>query len=315
MVITVISKKILLFILFVFINVQTNADNPDGKTGLINKDILIKDGNIIVTRKDALLMLSHMTFNQKQKVLADEGKFKRLLFDLIVTRKKAQEARAQKLDEDPLIKWKINRLIDQQLVLELTGKYSDQVTIPENIKLLAKEEYDTHPLKYTIEEKVNVSHILFSTENLDEESKLNQFNKAKDMLIKLTNGQDFADSAKKYSDDLRSARNGGKIGYISRGNMVKPFEDAAFSLKTPNSLSEIIETKFGYHIIKLLDRVEASIIPYQSVQNKLIEKQSKKYRQQITRKYMDGFGINKNTIIYLPSTKEFFNSQAKLLNQ
>ncbi|HEV2799352.1 MAG TPA: peptidylprolyl isomerase [Pyrinomonadaceae bacterium] len=77
--------------------------------------------------------------------------------------------------------------------------------------------------------------------------------KAEEVLAKLRAGGDFAALAKEHSGDPSNKDNGGDLGWFGRGVMVKPFEDAAFALK-PGELSGIVETQFGYHIIKLDER-------------------------------------------------------------
>jgi parvulin-like peptidyl-prolyl isomerase len=94
-------------------------------------------------------------------------------------------------------------------------------------------------------EKVHALHILVETE----EEANNILNKLKEGII------DFAELAKEKSIDP-SAKNGGDLGFFARGQMVKEFEDAAFSLK-PGEISGIVKTKFGYHIIKLVEKKEA----------------------------------------------------------
>ena len=74
------------------------------------------------------------------------------------------------------------------------------------------------------------------------------------MLDKLKAGADFSALASTSSEDTGSAAKGGDLGYFVKARMVKPFSDAAFALKSPGDTSEIIETQFGYHIIKLDER-------------------------------------------------------------
>ena len=77
--------------------------------------------------------------------------------------------------------------------------------------------------------------------------------KAEELLARLRAGGDFNALAKQFSVDTSNKDQGGDLGWFGRGMMVKPFEDAAFALK-PGELSGIVETQFGYHIIKLDER-------------------------------------------------------------
>lgn len=89
--------------------------------------------------------------------------------------------------------------------------------------------------------KVRASHILVKT--LDEANKL---------LEEIQNGADFAELATKHSL-CPSGRNGGDLGFFGKGMMVKPFEDAAFSMEV-GEVSAPVETQFGWHLVKLLDK-------------------------------------------------------------
>jgi peptidyl-prolyl cis-trans isomerase SurA len=82
--------------------------------------------------------------------------------------------------------------------------------------------------------------------------------KAAALLDSIKRGADFADLAKRYSDDAGSARNGGDLGIARRGVFVKEFEEAAFSL-APGEVSQVIETQFGFHILKVLERKGESV--------------------------------------------------------
>lgn len=289
---------------------STNTE-PESK----NKEILIQDGNLVITRSDARFVLEDMSTEQKQKVLAEEGRLKNILLDLMVSRKTAQAARDKGLNKNKLIAWKINKLIDQQLVKELTLNYSSNLFIPKDIELLAKEYYDSHPKEYEVKETVKAAHILFLTKDKSDEENKSQLKKANKLLEELKSGLNFSEAAKKYSEDKGSAQNGGSLGYFTRGKMVKPFEDAVFKLKNNNELSDIVKSQFGYHIIKLLDHKSASIISYESVKDKLIAKQEKKYRQKRTGEYSGSFGITKSTNIYAPALQDIFKAESIKLQQ
>ncbi|HHR84904.1 MAG TPA: tetratricopeptide repeat protein [Candidatus Acetothermia bacterium] len=99
--------------------------------------------------------------------------------------------------------------------------------------------------KYTEDEQVRASHIL--VKDLDTANKV---------LDELNNGADFAELAKKYSTDTGTKDKGGDLGFFGRGQMVKEFEDAAFSLKV-GEISQPVKSQYGYHIIKVTDRKAA----------------------------------------------------------
>lgn len=107
-----------------------------------------------------------------------------------------------------------------------------------------KEIQDYYNENYAGE--ISAKHILISTSSMSEEDALN---KAKDLIEKLNNGEDFSTLAKENSDDPGSKENGGDLGYFNKGQMVKEFEEAAYNLKLNEYTKEPVKTSYGYHII------------------------------------------------------------------
>ncbi len=99
------------------------------------------------------------------------------------------------------------------------------------------------------EETVDASHILFKVEDPAKDAEVRA--RAEGVLKQIQDGGDFAELAKRYSEDTGSAQQGGYLGPFSRGRMVKEFEDTAFAMK-PGEVSGLVRTQFGYHIIKVL---------------------------------------------------------------
>ncbi len=136
-------------------------------------------------------------------------------------------------------------------------------------KLDAETEVSEADLKkaYNEDKTATVRHILLSTQGKSDSAKQAIHEKMEDILQKAKNGADFAELAKKYSEDPGSAKNGGLYKDFGRGRMVKPFEEAAFN--TPvGEVSGIIETRFGYHILKVIDRKKETR-PYEDVKEQL----------------------------------------------
>ena len=132
----------------------------------------------------------------------------------------------------------------------------------------SKAFYDSHPDFFKIPEQVRASHILIKVDSkADAAQKAAARKKIEDIQKQLKNGEDFSELAKKVSD-CPSKDKGGDLGYFSRGQMVKPFEDVAFSLK-PGEVSGIVETEFGFHIIKVTDKKPETILAYEQVKDRL----------------------------------------------
>lgn len=136
-----------------------------------------------------------------------------------------------------------------------------------------KAFYDEHPEAFTQPESMHASHILIGVDaGAGAEEKDKAKHKADEILEKVKSGADFAEVAKSEST-CPSAAQGGDLGEFGRGQMVAPFENAAFGLE-PGDLSEVVETQFGYHIIKATSKSTAGVVPFEEVKDR-IEKQVK----------------------------------------
>lgn len=134
----------------------------------------------------------------------------------------------------------------------------------------AKKFYDESPQNFQHPEQVQASHILIKVEQTaDEAAKKAAKAKCEDLLKKVKAGGDFAALAKENSD-CPSKDKGGDLGMFEKGKMVKPFEEAAFAMKV-GDVSDIVETQFGYHIIKLTNKQEAKTDSFADVKPKIVQ--------------------------------------------
>jgi len=148
--------------------------------------------------------------------------------------------------------------VTEEAIAETVLKRELKVEItPEQIK----EFYESNRSKFEQPEMVRAAHILFGTRDLATNLELSDAQKAakrklaEDVLKRARAGEDFAKLAKEYSEDPGSKDKGGEYTF-PRGQMVPEFESAAFSMST-NQISDIVTTTFGYHIIKLYEKIPA----------------------------------------------------------
>ncbi len=127
-----------------------------------------------------------------------------------------------------------------------------------------KAFYDQNPSLFKVPEQVRASHILVK---VDEQATDQDKAKAREKILalkkKVENGEDFAAVAKDNSD-CPSAAQGGDLDFFQRGQMVASFEESAFALK-PGEMSDVVETQFGYHLIKVTDRKEPGDMPFEEM--------------------------------------------------
>ena len=147
-----------------------------------------------------------------------------------------------------------------------------------------KEYYDQDSEQFYEPEKVRARHILFKLKkdvSKEEEDKLRE--KALSVLAKLKKGSSFEKMAEKYSEDSSTAKKGGDLGYFKKGQMVKPFEEAAFSMKKGET-SELVRSQYGIHIILVEDNNPAYILPLEEVREKIVKEIKLEQAQEMARK-------------------------------
>ena len=167
----------------------------------------------------------------------------------------AQEGKKMKLDEEPSVRAAINFVIEKVLMQAFLSKYVQENIKEENIKA----SYNNFIADETSREEIKASHILMDTES-----------EAIDVINRLNDGDDFAELAKNKSTGP-SGPSGGDLGWFKRGQMVPPFEKAAFSL-SKNEITQIpVQTQFGWHVIKIFDKRIPEAPSYESMKNKLIQ--------------------------------------------
>jgi peptidyl-prolyl cis-trans isomerase D len=121
--------------------------------------------------------------------------------------------------------------------------------------------YNDNIEQYQTPEQVRASHILLETAGKND---ADVKKRAEEILQQVKSGADFAELAKKVSEDKGSRENGGDLDYFGRGRMVPEFEQVAFSLQ-PGQTSDLVKSQFGYHIIKVVDKKAGSTRPLEEV--------------------------------------------------
>lgn len=158
------------------------------------------------------------------------------------------------------------------MLLDAEAARTKAVVSPSAIERYYNENID----QFSTPEQVRVSHILIKTGAAKDEAAARA--KAEDVLKQARSGADFAELAKKYSEDEETAKQGGDMDYIGRGRTVPEFEQAAFSL-TPGTISDLVKTQYGFHIIKVADKKAATTRPLADVTPQIREQLSSEMAQ------------------------------------
>ncbi len=195
------------------------------------------------------------------------------------------------------------RAVEQQVCRRvLVRETTNGITVPD---LEVKKFYDDNPSDFEMPLRVHVAHILISTLDpitqspLPPDKKKEKEKLAGDLKSRAEKGEDFAKLVKQYSDDPGSKEKGGEYTFAKNHQMVPEFESAAFSLKT-NQISDLVETRYGYHIIKLIDTLPAAKEPFSEASPRIHD-------------FLVGQQANKGLDAYIEKLKA--NADVKILTQ
>ena len=184
--------------------------------------------------------------------------------NLYVRRAMATEAEAAGLAKDPVVEAAIQAARDRVLADAMLLRI-DAANKPTDAALdqytLARYKADTK--RFEIPAQIGTRHILIKSSTSDARTKIEK------IQAELKSGADFAALAKQYSEDPGSAAKGGELGMNPRGRMVAPFEEAAWALSKPGDISPIVQSEFGFHIIRLEARQDAGVRPFEEVRESL----------------------------------------------
>jgi peptidyl-prolyl cis-trans isomerase C len=237
----------------------------------------------VVTEADYLNELSRVPEWARPQFKEKDGKSK-FLEELIKKELIYQNAKKMRLDKNEEYLSKVREFEKLTLVsLNLKKEVDDKVRVDESE---VKAFFDENKDKFTIGTQIRASHILVKTEE-----------EAQSIYAKIESGQDFAALAKASSTDKGSAEKGGDLGYFGRGRMVPEFERAALSLK-PGEVSRPVQTRFGYHVIKLTDIKKGDPASFEqskeAIRRELVNQKRKKYFDEFIERLKTGSEISTN---------------------
>ncbi len=170
---------------------------------------------------------------------------------------------------------KIRQLIDAQLPEELEAT-EEEIT----------EFYSANPDQFDQPEMVEASHILIQVEpGEDEEAKAAKLEEIEALKVRIEGGEDFSEVARESSQDQGTRERGGSLGYFGKGQMIPEFEEVAFALGT-GEMSDVVETQFGYHLIKVTGKRDAGTVALEEVSEDIGQFLSDQKRQQIIADYL-----------------------------
>jgi len=239
-----------------------------------NGNVLVRIKGRKITLEEFRVRIAEIPSYYQGFLATHNGKIELLngmIAEAVLIQKAKGEGLHRREDIERRLKNVEDRILLETMVQELQ---KDRIAVSDEE---VKEYLEKNEEKFANPEQVRISHILVKRKS-----------EAKKILNELREGANFEKLARKYSIDSITAPRGGDLGYIFRGEMIPAFEEAAFALENRNDISPIIETPFGYHLVKLTGRkkmrkktpeeIDSEIKT--RIQNEKLERLMEKYKKE-----------------------------------
>jgi len=214
--------------------------------------IVAKMGGEVIRQSALQLLIDEIRARDNEKLGTIEAR-QQFLENIIEQKMMAGEARRLGLDQKPEVKLRIQHWVDIILAQAYYTQLREGVALsPDEVKAY----YETHPQAFEAPEQIHVKHIIVGTRAAAEKA-----------MAELDTGRTFEAVAQEINMDASKER-GGDIGWYPRGRLVPELETAAFALQK-GEVSDIVQTRFGFHIIKLEDRRASQVKPFADVQEEV----------------------------------------------
>ena len=267
------------FIIFslLFLSTTIQASEPDN-----DSKVLVKRGDGIVTQEMFSARADKIPANSRLGALRDGNRLQDVINTLLVRAQLAADARKAGFENEKMVAARMQLAAEAELADAWLIHYVDNQ--PEgDYEQMALEYYQTHPKEMLTTEQIDVSHILVSTKDRNQEEALDLAAAISEQLKK--DPLKFDELVTEYSDDPSAASNAGSFHDVKRGDMVPEFDEMSFSLQE-GEISGPVKTAFGYHIIRLDGRKTPEKISFEQVKQRLMNDERKQHGDRIKQDYL-----------------------------
>jgi peptidyl-prolyl cis-trans isomerase C len=250
-----------------------------------DKEILARIGNKTITTADLNRVIGYYDQEQQKMIEKNPQIKENILLQMVRSTVIAQLAKKRGFDKKAEIRSQQEMIINNFLAtVYLQKEVVEKITINDD---KARSYYKDHSDVFKTPEMIRVKHILIKTEaSAPEEEKKKAKAKAEEVLKRVKGGEDFSKLAAEVSDDTGTKDKGGDLDFFPRGSMIPAFEEVAFSLK-PGETSGVVETEYGYHIIKMEEKKEALLEPYEKIKDKVKEEALQEMRKAAVSEFIE----------------------------
>jgi len=257
------------------------ADNLLGSSGAV----FAIQGDVVLTQAEIDAAISRIPGEYRLRYLRDGERVNQMVAKLLRTKLIAAEAKKADYDTQNLTRIRMDLAGENELADAWVQQIIESTPVAD-YEALAHEYYLANPNTFMAPATIDVSHILVSKEGRGDDEALQLAQQLRQRII--ADPSSFDDLVMEFSDDPSKNNNGGRFANTSRGDMVKPFEAAAFAMETPGEISEPVQTTYGYHLIRLNAKQPAAVLPFEEVKEQTIANVQKQSKEEFRVRYIKG---------------------------
>jgi peptidyl-prolyl cis-trans isomerase C len=251
-----------------------------------SEDVLVRRGDGVITHAQFDAWISRIPRNERALFLSDKSRLEQLLGQLLTNAQMAADAREVQFEQDQNIKLRMSLSAEAELAQAWTSHKIETESSPD-LEVLAYEAYLLDPASFMSKRAVDVTHLLVSTETKSDEEALAL---ATDLRSQLdVDPSMFEELIMAYSDDTASSADMGNYDRVEKGDMVKPFENSAFTLQI-GEISEPVKTDYGYHLIRLNKVYKSELQEFDTVKDGLLLQVKKQHENRTKVSYLNHLG-------------------------
>jgi parvulin-like peptidyl-prolyl isomerase len=238
-------------------------------------DIFAQRGQGVITQEQFDAAAARIPAERRQEFLRSRSRLERFVDQTLITAQIAAEARVAGFEETPEVRARMEWAANEELARAWLAKRRSELP-PADYETMAREEWLLNGDSYMTEPTIDVSHILIKAENRTAEDA--RF-LAEELRARLNDDPSLFDEfVAEYSEDSSAAANKGRFYGVRRGQMVRPFEVAAFGME-PGEISGPVKTQYGFHIIRLDALEPARKQSFEEVRERLVEQMRSRHRE------------------------------------
>lgn len=249
------------------------------------KEVLAKIGKKTITSADLEMLITFYPENQRAMIMNSPEGREAFIKDLVTIMVVSNAAKKKGYEKNKAFKRQIQLIKDQLLANTfLTKEILDKIKIGDKE---AEDYYEKNKKVFERPEQVRARHILVIVkQGAGDDDKKAAKRKVQEILDRIKKGEDFAKLAEKFSDDPGSKQKGGDLGFFTKNSMIPAFDQVAFALE-PGGVSGIVETSYGYHIIKVEEKKKAEIPPYGTIKDEVRALALQSAKQESVSRFID----------------------------